>query len=243
MGGFIKEVRVNPREEIDRSVFPWTLPALRDFTKLDLHPQVTFFVGENGSGKSTLLEAIATNYGFSAEGGSKENSFTTFDSHTTMGDQILLAKQNHPGYSYFFRSETFYTLATYLTMAAKEGGGVPRIGWTHERSHGEGFLDIIKNLPRNGLYMMDEPESALSIRGQLILLGFMKKLVDEGCQFVIATHSPVLLGFGKARIYRFGDDGVEKVDYEHIDSYMLTLDFLRNRQRYARELGLDDIGE
>lgn len=239
MGAFISRVMVNPRIEIDRSEFPFSLPVLQKFERLDLHENVTFFIGDNGSGKSTLLEAIATNYGFPAEGGSLNHRFSTYHSHTDLGDKLILGKQDHPKTSYFFRSETFYNFATYLDQAAREGGGAPRFGWTHQRSHGEGFLDTMNALEPNGLYLMDEPEAALSVQGQFTFLTQMKLLVEKGCQFIIATHSPILLGYGNSLIYRFAEQGIEPTRYRETDHYRLTLDFLKNRERYVNLLGLD----
>ncbi len=230
---------MNPRVEIDRTLFPFTLPVFRNFEALPLHPSVTFFVGENASGKSTLLEGIATNFGFPAEGGTRSHHYSTFDSHSGLGDSLVLAKGQAPKDSFFFRSESFYNLATYLDTAAREGGGVPRFGWTHQRSHGEGFLETVSHLKPNGLYLFDEPESALSAQGQITFLSHMKRLVDGGSQFIIATHSPILMGFGKAWIYQFGTDGIARTTYRETEHYRLTFDFLRNRDRYAAHLGLD----
>ena len=229
---------INPRINLDRSVFPFTLPIFKDFHSIEMHPDVTFFVGDNGSGKSTLLEAIAVNYGFPAEGGTRAHSFSTFDTHSELYDKLILAKPDYPADSLFLRAETYYNFATYLEQA----GGM-KFGRIHQRSHGEGFLDAVTMLKPPGLYLMDEPESALSITGQLTLLGHMKRLVDGGSQFIIATHSPILLGFGKSWIYEFSDEGMEVIEYHRTKPYMVTLDFLRNRGRYVRELGLDESTE
>lgn len=235
---------MNPRIEIDREEFPFSLPVFNRFEELDLHPKVTFFVGENGSGKSTLLEAIAIAYGFPAEGGSKHHTYSTFDSHSNLDEKIILAKPSFPKESLFFRSESFYNLVSYLDAAARgEGGGPPRLGWTHRRSHGEGFLDTIAAYRADGLFLMDEPESALSVQGQLTFLAHMKRLVDCGSQFIIATHSPILLGFGQARIYRFSEEGIHKIAYRDTEQYQLTLEFLKNRSLYANILGLEELTE
>ncbi|MEQ1934450.1 MAG: AAA family ATPase [Fimbriimonadaceae bacterium] len=238
MGGFVSRVMVNPRIEIDRAEFPFCLPVLREFERLDLHPNVTFFIGDNGSGKSTFLEAIATNYGFPAEGGSRNHQFSTYDSHTDLGDKLILGKPDHPKTSYFFRSETFYNFATYLERSALEleVPDVPKFGWTHKRSHGEGFLDTMNALEPNGLYLMDEPEAALSVQGQFTFLAHMKRLVDAGSQFIIATHSPILMAYPNARIFMFGDDAIREVRYEETEHYTVTRDFLEHRETMLREL-------
>jgi len=237
MGGFLSEVLVHPRIEVDRSRFPFQLPAFLGFQRLALHPQLTFFVGENGSGKSTMLEAIAVNYGLPAEGGTKQHTFSTYDSHSDLHDKIIIGKGDFPRESMFLRAESFYNMATYVDRASREAGRTPRFGWIHQRSHGEGFQDALRTLDPPGVYFMDEPESALSIQGQLILMARLKWLISKGSQLIIATHSPVILGFGLGWIYEFGNEGIQRREYEETASYQLTLDFLRNRGRYADILG------
>ena len=234
MGEFLTRVCINPRINLNRDEFPFTLPVFREFRELMLHPDITFFVGENGSGKSTLLEAIAVNYGLPAEGGSKHHTFSTHDTHSELWDKIILAKPDYPKEAMFIRAETFYTFATYL----EESGGI-RYGDLHHRSRGQGFMETIAALKPPGLYLMDEPESALSVQGLITFLAQLKRLIDCGSQFIIATHSPILLGFGRGTIYEFTDDGIAAVEYKETNNYRLTLDFLKNRDRYAALLGLD----
>jgi len=236
---FISVVKVNPNIDVDRARFPFTLPSLREFQSIEIDPKVTFFIGENGSGKSTLLEAIAVHLGFPAEGGRKDHHFSTHDSHSELHDQIVIGKRSVPGDTFFFRSESFYNVSTYLERAARDVGLPPRFGFTHQRSHGEGFLDVLQGLKGDGLYLLDEPESALSIQGQLTFLSQMRRLLNEDSQFVIATHSPIVLGFPGARIYRFSESGIEKVSYEETESYRLTFDFLKNRERYVHLMDLE----
>jgi predicted ATPase len=239
VGGFIESVIVNPYVEIDRSAFPFTLPVLRDFQSLPLHPRVTLFCGENGSGKSTMLEAMALNYGMPAEGGSKQHSFSTFDSHTGLHEMILLQKKNYPAESFFFRAESFYNLASYVERAAREGGGGgPRFGFVHRRSHGEGFLDFMRAIMPNSLVLMDEPESALSAQGQLSFLAHLQRLVNLECQFVIASHSPFILGFPDAHILHFSPEGILPTSYEETDAYQLTLRWIRDPEGFGKMVGL-----
>lgn len=233
MPGFLNHVLVNPHVEVDREVFPFTLPVFHEFQSLEFHPEVTFFVGENGSGKSTLLEAIAVYFGLSAEGGDRNHNFTTYDSHSELHEKIMLGRNEYPGEAMFLRAESFYNVASYLANA----GGV-RYGQLHKRSHGESFLDLIRALKPPGLYFLDEPEAALSIQGQLTLLVMPNELIKEGSQVIIATHSPILLGLGRGWIYEFSESGIERKEYRETKSYLLTLDFLQNRDRYARLMDL-----
>lgn len=231
VAGYIKSVSVNPEVPVDRSLFPFTLPVFRDFQELAFHPSLTYFVGENGSGKSTLLEAIAVIFGFSAEGGSKKHTFATQDSHSNFFDVLRLSRAGLPRDTFFLRAESFYNVATYL-----EQSGGWRYGQIHKRSHGEGFLDALCALTEEGLYLLDEPESALSVVGQLSLLGIMKRHIQYGSQFIISTHSPILLGYGDGWIYDFTAHGLERTEYERTQPYLITKDFLQNRSRYAEFL-------
>jgi len=241
MAHFVRSVQVWSDPPPDRDAFPFVLPALRDLDELDLHPEVTFFIGENGSGKSTLLEAIAVNFGFPAEGGTLNHKFSTHDSHSDLHEMIRLAKTTRPPDSMFLRAESFYNVATYLDQSARLVGRSPRFGWTHQRSHGEGFLDCLNGLKDTGLYLLDEPESALSLPRQFSYLVRMREMILAGSQFIIATHSPILLGLGRGWIYQFSHRGIERIDYRETDHYQLTLDFLRHRERYEQLLGLDPI--
>ncbi len=233
MPGFIKEVLENFNIEIDRKEFPWTLPCFKGFHSLELDPKVTFFIGENGSGKSTLLEVIAINYGLPPEGGTKWHSFKTYDTHSPLMDQILLNKGIAPADSMFLRAETFYNMASYL-----ETQRATRFSQLHSMSRGESFLATASALITPGLFIFDEPESALSINGLLRFLVEMQRLVEEGSQLIIATHSPILLGFGQGKILEFSTNGIHEVKYKETKQYQLTLDFLRNRERYVTSLGL-----
>ncbi len=238
MAGYIKRVLINPRRIFSRDEFPFTLPVFKDFESVKLHPQITFLVGENGSGKSTLLEAIAVAFGFSAEGGSRGHAFATHDSHSEMHDKLLIERDDYPKDTFFLRAESFYNLSTYVERAAIEADRFPRFGMLHRRSHGESFLDVLAGLGPHGLYLMDEPESALSVTGQLALLGHVKRLLARNCQFIIATHSPIILGYGRGWIYELTASGLSRTEYEQTKPYQLTNDFLRNRGRYAEFLEL-----
>lgn len=235
--GFIRRVEVDSRIFIDRDAFPFSLPALRAFERLEIHPRCTIFIGENGSGKSTFLEALAILCGFSAEGGASVHRFRTYDSHTDLHESLRIVRgSERPTDDFFLRAESFYNVASYLDQAAKEGGGAPRIGFVHARSHGEGFLDLFKSMRANGLYLLDEPESALSPARQLAFLMRMNDLIQEGSQFIIATHSPILMAYPDAWIYEFTAEGIQRVTYEETEQYQITRSFLQAPGQYLHHL-------
>lgn len=212
--------------------YPYNLPAVRGLTKLPFHPKVTFLVGENGCGKSTLLEAVAIEYGLNPEGGSRNFNFATRASHSTLGDCVRLAKTPAmPGDSYFLRAESFYNVATEierLRVPLEAYGGKS----LHEQSHGESFFALFEHRFRNhGLYLMDEPEAALSPNRQLQFLALLHDYVKRGGQFVIATHSPIIMAYPDARIYLLDGGDVREVAYTDTEHYLVTRGFLSNPRR------------
>lgn len=207
----------------DRRMYPFDIPAIAHLERLELHPEVTFFVGENGSGKSTLLEAIAIKAGFNAEGGTKNFGSAHRPSESDLHRYLRLARgARREQRGFFLRAETMFNVAT-------EAEGYP--GWErlHEMSHGESFLWVAMNRfgPR-GLYILDEPEAALSPTRQLSFLCRMHQLVREGSQLVISTHSPILLAYPGARIVQLGPSGIEHVRYEDTEHYAVTRHFLQD---------------
>lgn len=186
------EARLERREGWDDAVYPFNLPVVRTTGSLAFHPNVTFLVGENGSGKSTLIEALAVAWGFNAEGGSRDHHYATRASHSTLHRFIRPVRSPQKATDgYFLRAESFFTTASYL-----ESTRTGRAGQTglHEQSHGESFFNLFDNrLQGNGLYIMDEPEAALSPSRQLSFLARLHELVNLGSQFIIATHSPIIL--------------------------------------------------
>jgi predicted ATPase len=210
---------------------------------LPFHPQVTFLVGENGAGKSTLLEAIAVASGLNAEGGSVNFTFATRASHSPLGECVRLAKAlTRPRDSYFLRAESFYNVATEIERLDQGPGGPPIIdGYggrsLHEQSHGESFFSLFKNRFRdNGLYLLDEPEAALSPTRQVEFLVLMHDSVRRGCQFVIATHSPIILAYPDARIHLLDQQGIRDVAYTDTEHYQVTRRFLSNPKRALETL-------
>ena len=210
------------------------ISSIASLYELVFHNAVTFFVGENGSGKSTLLEAIAVGYGFNPEGGTKNYNFSTFDSHSELCDALMLSKgYKKANWGYFLRAESFYNVAT----AEEEYGRLSKYPQHfHEHSHGESFLQLAQtNFKPNGLYILDEPEAALSPQRQLTLLLEIARCVKEGSQFIIATHSPILLGLPDAEILNFDAD-LHPCRYEDTESYIITKMFVNDRERVLRQL-------
>lgn len=216
--------------------YPFDIPTIRNFKKMTFHPKVTYLIGENGMGKSTLLEAIAVNLGFNAEGGSKNFNFDTQATHSNLHNYLRISKGVHKMRDGFFlRSESFYNLASEIDSrdSEPEGGGhiIDSYGGKslHQQSHGESFWALFMNrFGGSGLYILDEPESALSITRQMAMLAQMDKLVNQRSQFIITTHSPIILAYPDATIYQMTPEGIDKVKYKETDTYQLYKGFLDN---------------
>ena len=212
------------------------IPAISGTDRIDFTHPVTFFVGENGSGKSTLLEAIAVSSGFNPEGGTKNYNFSTYDSHSELCNAIRLSRGiRRAGGGYFLRAESFYNVATAEDEYSRGPGGVPQ--HFHEKSHGESFLALAQNnFKGNGIYLLDEPEAALSPQRQLTLLLEIERCTREGSQFIIVSHSPILLGIPGAEILSFDDGEVHALAYEETESYQVTKMFIENRDQMLSHL-------
>jgi predicted ATPase len=234
--GFVRSVRLERAKVPDFGKYPFNIPAIARLDELVLDPRLTIFVGENGSGKSTLLEAIAIAARFNAEGGSRNFSFSTRPTESELHGHLRLvrgARREKAGF--FLRAESFYNVAT-----VGEGIGY---GWgvVHQKSHGEGFLWLLENKFRpNGLYLLDEPEAALSPQRQLSALAIIHRLLETGSQFVMATHSPILLAYPGALIYRLDEEGLTPTAYEETEHYTITRSFLQNPARFLKTLLADD---
>ncbi|MFS0839126.1 AAA family ATPase [Paenibacillus sp. 1P03SA] len=223
----------NPHE------YPFHIPAIDKLDRLKFHKNVTFFVGENGSGKSTLLEAIAYQCGFNTAGGGRNNLYKLDSSDAKLGDYLRLSWMPKMNQGFFLRAESFYNFASHIDELAREDlraydayGGRS----LHEQSHGESFLSLFKNrFGRRGIYLLDEPEAALSPARQLAFLSIIHELAKTS-QLIIATHSPILLGYPQADIYNFNDSPVRLISYEETDHYRITRRFLENRSFYLQEL-------
>jgi predicted ATPase len=219
--------------------YPFSLPAVRSLETVKLHPCVTYFVGENGSGKSTLLEAIAVACGFNPEGGTKNFRFGTRVSHSELHEYIRVAKGiKRPRDGFFLRAESFFNVATEIERMDAEPAIAPPVidsyggRSLHEQSHGESFMALMLNrFGGNGLYILDEPEAALSPQRQLSALARIHQLVHENSQFIIATHSPILMAYPEAHIYACSADGIKLVDYYDTEHFRVMRNFVVNPKR------------
>ena len=211
--------------------------ALRGFDRLAFDSNVTFFAGENGTGKSTLLEGIAVAYGYNPEGGTRNYHFSTYRDVSELEEAIRLVKGYRKRNSgYFFRAESFFNVATVTNLQYNDDGRLPDY---HAQSHGESFLSFLQDEAREGVYLMDEPEAALSPQRQLTLMRHIYYMAMEGSQFIIATHSPILLGLPGAQILNFSDEGIRPIRYEDTESYQITKLFLERRRQMLEELFKD----
>ena len=238
--------RMSLPEPLPRESYLNGLPAVRYLAEngIDFHKQVTFFVGENGSGKSTLIEALAISQGFNPEGGTKNFCFSTENSHSELCDYLRVARGVlRPGDGFFLRAESFYNVASNIDQMDREPGpGSPVIlnygGVSlHKQSHGESFLALAeKRFGGFGLYILDEPEAALSPTGIIRLMQRMDELVRMDSQFIISTHSPMLLAFPDAEVYQIREDGIRSVRFQDTDHYRTTVRFLQNPESAIEDI-------
>lgn len=241
--------------DVDNYVF--SLPVIKNLGQLDLSKKVTFFVGENGTGKSTLLEAIAVNMGFNPEGGTRNFNFASNETHSQLYKFLTVVKGvKRPKDGFFLRAESFYNVATEVDRLKKISLASHLFGEAavptdldnsflidyggkslHNQSHGESFMSLVLNkFKGNSLFILDEPEAALSPTRQLSLLVKINELVKQNCQFIIATHSPILLAYPNSDIYVLNDNEITLTTYEATEHYTLTKQFLNNTEKMLNYL-------
>ena len=229
---------------ISEVIFDWDDPgldayvseikALRNTKRIVFEKNITFLAGENGTGKSTLLEALALNMGFNAEGGTINYRFSTYNDCSNLCDCIQVKKGKKMRFGYFLRAESFFNVATKEEEYGNSPGGRPQN--LHYMSHGESFLQFIQNYDGEGLYLLDEPEAALSPSRLLSLMICLHDMASKGAQFIISTHSPVLLAMEEADILGFTDQGIFRCRYEDTESYQITSMMINNRESFMHRL-------
>ncbi len=244
---YLRELILRRDRVPDFGRYPFSLPAVIGLERLTFQQPVTFFIGENGSGKSTILEAMAVALGFNAEGGSRNFRFGTRPSHSELHEYVRTVRSvQRPRDGFFLRAESYFNVATEIERIDAEPGPGPPIGPAfgpralHEQSHGESFLALVEHRFRgNGLYLLDEPEAALSPTRQMALLARLHVLVRARSQFIIATHSPILLAYPDATIYECSAEGLRRVAYEETEHFQITRDFLNRYPTMLRTLMAD----
>lgn len=241
---YIRSIKLIKESVPTFNKYPFTIPSIRLLNELSFHPRVTFIVGENGMGKSTLLEAIAISLGFNAEGGSLNFNFSTFDTYSNLSDHLKLIRGiDKPTDGFFLRAESFYNLASNIEDLDREPGGGPRIidsfgGVSlHNQSHGEAFFSTFMNRFRgNGLYILDEPEAALSPLRQLSMLSRIHELTNQNSQFIIATHSPLLMAYPSSKILELTGNGIKESTLEETGHYKIMKQFYDDKDRLIHHL-------
>ena len=235
-------------QHTEKNDYPFSIPLISNFKSIEFKNNVSFFVGENGSGKSTLLEAVAKNCGFGKEGGGKYSFSTSQSDSNDLSNFIGLAWKVKTQKGFFLRAETFFNLATYIDQLSKESPNealAPYGGKSlHQQSHGESFLSLFKHRFRfGGLFLMDEPEAALSPQRQLSLMVIMHDLIKKypDTQFIIATHSPILLAYPNAQIFSFDSEEIDEIKYEQTNPYQITQAFLSNPQLFFDKMFQDNV--
>lgn len=225
-------VRIALTEDAPASGFPFELPAVRSLP-LDVRGNVTVIVGDNGTGKSTLIEAVATASGFNPEGGSGQVTFETTATHSVLGEHLRLVWTDRLEPGWFLRAESFYNVASFRQA---NPSNIPERSY-HEMSHGESFLEVARRWFGNRrLFILDEPEAALSFKGQLSLIAGVLAGVEAGAQFLLATHSPLLMAIPGAQLYELGNDGVSNATYDELEVVAQWRSFLDAPDRFLRYL-------
>ncbi|MGG3479104.1 AAA family ATPase [Peribacillus frigoritolerans] len=241
---YIRGIYLNRDRISSYDHFPLDLPVIRHLQEVAFHPSVTYVIGENGMGKSTLLEGIAIAYGFNPEGGTLNFNFSNYDSHSNLDEYLRLKKGVYkPKDHFFFRAETFYNLATNIEELDRESSFGSKIidsfggKSLHQQSHGESFFSaFVERFQGDGLYILDEPEAALSPLRQISMLARINELVQQGSQFIISTHSPIIMAYPDAKILQISDKGMSEVALEESNHYLLMKQFFEDKDRLLHHL-------
>ena len=236
---FLKCIQIHP-EMTQAGAYPFTLPIFSGDSEIQLENNITFFVGENGSGKSTLLEAVAACCGFNVSGGNRNHVYAGDQEQPPLAKAMRLSWMPKITSGFFMRAESFFNFASYLDdMAVDDPSILNAYGGKslHQQSHGESFLSLFTNHFSKGIYILDEPEAALSPSRQLSFLAILHELDLAGkVQFIIASHSPILISYPGATIYTLDGNTIQTIPYEETQQYRLTKDFLDHPQLYLRSL-------
>jgi predicted ATPase len=236
---FLKSIRTIPNQ-ITPGKYPFTIPAFSKGINIDLKSNVTFFIGENGSGKSTLLEAIADGCGFNLSGGNRSHTYSRHNTESNLSSALRLSWFPKVTDGFFMRAESFFNFATYIDQLAIDDPSILKAYGgksLHEQSHGESFLSLFVNKFNKGIYVLDEPEAALSPKRQLSFLVVIHELEKSGkAQFLIATHSPIIISYPGSVIFNLYSDHIEEIEYKDTENYRISKEFLENPDRYLRYL-------
>ena len=228
--------------------FPFSVPAVATIERLDLGQSMTLLAGDNGSGKSTILELIASAIGFAEQGGELARlgelpavpRNVLDDARVPILAPVLSATKPRNGY--FLRAESFFNVAAFIDSGDRFAPDLSLYGDVplHAQSHGESFLALAANrFGADGIYLLDEPEAALSVTGALALLAIVTRAANSGAQFVIATHSPVLLAAPGAQIYELDEDGINHAVYDDGQAVRQMRGFLDGPDRYLRQIMIE----
>jgi predicted ATPase len=241
---FLRQIQLKTSSIPSYESYPFNLGFVQSLDKLDFHPKVTYIIGENGMGKSTLLESIAVAWGFNPEGGTINFSFSTRSTHSNLFEYIQLIRGPYrPRDGFFFRAESYYNLATNIDDLDREYSFGPPLKDSyggkslHEQSHGESFFStFVHRFDGGGLYILDEPEAALSPLRQMSMLTRIHDLVNENSQFIISTHSPILMAYPESILYYLRPDGIEVRTLEETDHYVIMKEFILNKEKMLDQL-------
>ena len=248
MVAVLKKITMLRERVQDWTSYPFSIPTINHLKELSLHSRICFLAGENGTGKSTLLEAIAAHYGFGPEGGNRNFSNDSTESNHSIDPlrrALRLSFDKRTGAGFFLRAESFFNVASHIDNLDKEPAPAPPISTyygsrsLHTRSHGETFFTLLElKFRRNGLFLLDEPEAALSPQRQLAFLILIHDVLrkHKDAQFIISSHSPVLLGYPGAQILSFDDGRIHEITYEETAPLQIVRRFLNYRENFLDEV-------